>query len=69
MTRTLTIVQQGLVSFSVCKRCNGRFESKLLNLFKVKKDLLEKYALHKCREVQASITVHEQTESPATHVE
>jgi len=69
MTRTLIIVQQGLVSFSVCKRCNGRFESKLLNLFKVKKELLEKYELHKCREVQASITAREQTKSPSTRVE
>lgn len=55
MTHAITIFQQGLISFAVCGCCNRKFESKFLNLFKVEKELLEQYRLHKCREVGESV--------------
>jgi hypothetical protein len=47
----LTITQHGLTSFTVCGRCNGRVESKLLNPTKAKQDIRRKYEAHKCKEV------------------
>lgn len=58
--RTLTIVQGGLTSFAVCGRCNGRFDSKFLNVFKAKNDVQEQYKAHKCREVETSTAISEQ---------
>ena len=66
MTRTITIFQQGLTSFAVCRSCNRRFESKFLNLFKVEKQILEKYQLHNCRGVEESMTMREQAKSSLT---
>ena len=63
MKRTLTIVQQGLTSFAICGRCNGRFESRFLNAFKAKHDIEEKFEGHKCREIQAASGIGRQAGS------
>jgi len=66
MIRALTIFQQGLTSFAVCGRCNGRFESKLLIRFKAEKEIRGQYEAHSCREVEESMPIREQSKSSST---
>lgn len=54
MIRTLAIVQRGLISFAFCGRCNARFASKLLSPLRAKNDIQEKYASHRCGEVEGT---------------
>jgi hypothetical protein len=51
MARTLTIFQHGPTSFAVCGRCNGKSESKLLDLLKATEEIQDKYESHKCKRV------------------
>jgi len=56
MARTLTIFQHGPTSFAVCGRCNGKSESKLLDLLKATEEIQDKYESHKCKRVSPQIT-------------
>jgi hypothetical protein len=53
MTRhVLTIGECGLTTFAVCRRCNCRIESRLLNQIKARNEILDKYEAHKCRQAE-----------------
>jgi hypothetical protein len=52
VARPLTIIQRGAISYVVCARCNGRLESKYLDLVRATEQIRSKYESHVCREIE-----------------
>jgi DNA-directed RNA polymerase subunit M/transcription elongation factor TFIIS len=51
--RQLRIREQGLSKFTVCERCNNRFDSKLLDQSEAEKEIREKFDAHHCKREEA----------------
>lgn len=60
MARPLTILQHGAISYAVCARCNGRLESKYLDLLRATEAIRRKYESHVCREIEDRGTLRDQ---------
>jgi len=52
VARPLTIIQRGAISYAVCPRCNGRLESKYLDLLRATEEIRSKHELHVCRQIE-----------------
>jgi hypothetical protein len=52
VARPLTIIQRGAVFYAVCARCNGRLESKYLDLLRATEAIRSKYESHVCRAIE-----------------
>ena len=60
MARPLTIIQRGAISYAVCARCNGRLESKYLDLLRATKEIRSKYESHRCRQIEECRALREE---------
>ena len=54
MARPITIIQRGLISYTICVRCNSKLESKYLDWQRATEEIRRKYASHPCRKPEVA---------------
>ena len=54
MARPITIIQRGLISYTICVRCASKLESKYLDWQRASEEIRRKYASHACRKVEVA---------------